>query len=59
MSHKENDTFVEQRKEAIEEKLAIIEEKAVKDQTLPSYGLSRVMSLDDELDRLNRLGVCA
>lgn len=59
MSLKQNDTYAENRREILEETLAIIEEKAEKDQTVPSYGLRRIMEIKDELDRLDRLGVCA
>ena len=59
MSNKINDEIIEQRKEAIQEKLAIIEEATIEGRTAGGFGLKRAIEYTDQLDRLKREGVCA
>jgi len=59
MSNKQNDTILENKREQLEEKLAIIEEATIEGRTAGGFGLRRSMEYTDQLEKLSREGVCA
>jgi len=59
MSNKINDEILEQRKEAIQEKLSIIEQATIEGRTAGGFGLNSAIKYTDQLEKLRREGVCA
>ena len=59
MSNKQNDIILENKREQLEEKLAIIEEATIEGRTAGGFGLRRSMEYTDQLEKLSREGVCA
>jgi len=59
MSLKQNDEYIENKREVLKMRLEILEETYLKERLTPEYGLKRIMEIEEELYQLNKLGVCA